>query len=100
MGQGLSRARAGLSEVCMRGLGPYQRLQLCVGDLALDVRDGAVVQDGRAVAMAVRNVPVHGVLARVQDAIREPAVQRRARRVQHLFEQQERWGWGRGRGEG
>src|SRR5207245_10732596 len=46
--------------------------------------DGAVVDESRLVGAAARHVPVEGVVARVDDATREPAIVRRPRSVEHL----------------
>src|SRR2546426_641701 len=45
--------------------------------------DGAVVDESRLVAAAGRHVPIEGVIARVDDATREPAIVRRPRSVEH-----------------
>ena len=59
--------------------------QLRVGEAADAGRDRAVVDQRQAVAVAGVDVAVEGVLARVQDAAGEPAVERRAATVEHLL---------------
>ena len=59
-----------------------QVLQLGIGDRALGAGDGAVVDDGGLGAAAGRDVPVDGIVAGVQPAALEPAIERGLVRIE------------------